>query len=66
MHVRLHELLDKVNLLELSKRERSKDIQDRNDILMVKVAEKLDLPKRTKSKHGVVEGRYPLDRYLSL
>jgi hypothetical protein len=56
MHVRLHELLDKINLPEFANGRRSKNVQYGDDILMMKVPKQLDLSKRTERKHGVLEG----------
>jgi hypothetical protein len=44
MHVRLHELLNKINFLELAKRQWLEDVKDCNDVLMMEMPEKFDLP----------------------
>jgi hypothetical protein len=40
------------------------DVQDGNDILMVKVPKKLHLSQSPQTEHGVIEGRDFLDRNL--
>lgn len=47
--------LDQVDLVEALVVARSLDIQDRNDVLVVKVAQQLHLAQGAQAEHGVVE-----------
>jgi hypothetical protein len=56
MEVSLHELLDQVDLVELVDRGWPEDVEDGDDILVVKMAEELYLAEGAETEHGVVEG----------
>lgn len=64
--VRLHEFLDEVDLLELLETGRTQDVEDGDDILVMKVTEELDLAEGAEAEHGVIEGCYALDGDLAL
>jgi hypothetical protein len=56
MKIGLHKFLYEVDLPEAVEIGRSEDVEDGDDILMVKVTKKLYLAESTKTEHGVVEG----------
>jgi hypothetical protein len=56
MKIRLHQFLYEIDLLEIVKRWRLEDIDDGDDIFVMKVAKKFNLAKSSKTKHGVVKG----------
>lgn len=56
MEVGLHELLDEIDLPELCEARGLEDVEDGDDVLVVEVAEKLDLAEGAETEHGVVEG----------
>lgn len=56
--------LNEIDLVEALVASRSLDVQDRNDILMVEVAQQLHLTESSQTEHGVVEGNNLLDRNL--
>lgn len=64
--VRLHEFLHEINFLELLKARRAQNVQDGDDVLVMKMPEELDLAEGAKAEHGVIEGRYALDGDLAL
>jgi len=64
VHIRLHELLDKVDLLEKLIASWLLNIKDRDDVLVVEVAEELHLAKGSQAEHGVVEWGDLLDGNL--
>lgn len=55
MQVGLHQLLDEIDVFEQLETGRLKDVEDRDNVLMAKVPEKLDLAKGAQTKHGMVE-----------
>nr|GAT50808.1 predicted protein [Mycena chlorophos] len=65
MEVRLHELLDQVDLCELGDGWRAEDVEDCDDVFVVEVAEELNLAEGAETEHGVVEGGYALDGDLA-
>jgi hypothetical protein len=60
MQIRLHKLLYQIHFLEALQVGWAEDIEDGDDVLVVKVAEELDLAKGAEAEHGVVEGGYAL------
>lgn len=64
--VRLHEFLHEVDLFEFLETGRAEDIEDGDDVLVMKVPEELDLAEGAEAEHGVIEGRYTLDGDLAL
>ena len=56
MQVGLHQFLYEVNLLEIVKTWRLQDIDDCNDIFVMKVTKKFNLAKSSKTKHRVIKG----------
>ena len=61
VEVCLHELLDEIDLLEVVDAGGAEDVEDGDDVLVVKVAEELDLAEGAETEHGVVEGGDLLD-----
>lgn len=57
VHIRFHELLDKIHLRKRFVVAGLLDVKNADDVLMVKVPEKLHLAKRSETEHAVVEGR---------
>lgn len=55
MHIRLHQLLHQINLFETLQAPRPGDIEDIDDVLVLEVAEELDLAESAEAEHGVVE-----------
>ena len=55
VHIRLHELLDEVDLGEVLVRAWLLDVKDGNDILVVEVAQELHLTESAETEHRVVE-----------
>ena len=55
VHVRLHELLNEVDLGEVLVGAWLLDVKDGNDVLVVEVAEELHLAESAKAEHGVIE-----------
>ena len=53
--------LDEIDLVEALVAPRSLDVQNRNDILMVEVAQQLHLTQSSQTEHGVVKGNDLLD-----
>lgn len=53
--------LDEVDLAELGERRRAQDVEDSDDVFVVKMPEQLDLAQGAETEHGVVEGRDALD-----
>lgn len=62
----LHEFLDEVDLLELLEIGWTEDVEDGDDVLVMKVAKELDLAEGAEAEHGVVKGCYALDGDLAL
>jgi hypothetical protein len=54
--VRFHKFLNEIDFSKFIKIWRPEDIEDRYDVLMVKVSEEFDLPERPKTEHGMIEG----------
>lgn len=61
----LHELLYEVYFAEFMDIGGAEDVEDGDDVFVVKVAEELDLAEGAQAKHGVVEGRDALDGHLA-
>lgn len=65
MEVRLHELLNEVDLLEGIEARRAHNVQDRDDVLrhiaFLPVPQQLELSQRTQSKHLVLKWLNLLD-----
>lgn len=61
VQVRLHQLLDNVHLVEVVKRVRSLDVEDRDDVLVLEVLQDLDLPQRPQRKQRLRKGLDLLD-----
>ena len=66
MQVCLHELLDEVNLLEILEAWWSQNVENRDDVLMMEVAQQLYLAQRSQAEHRVIKGGDSLDCDLSL
>ena len=66
MEVGLHELLNEVDLLEVVETRRTEDIENGDDVLVMKVAEELDFAEGAEAEEGVLEGEDLLDRDLSV
>jgi hypothetical protein len=66
MHVSLHELLDEIDVPKVVEGGGAEDVEDGDDVLVVEVAEELDLPESAEGEHGVVKGRDALDGDLAL
>ena len=66
MQISLHEFLYEIDLLEAVEVRRAEDIEDRDDVFMVEMAEELDLAEGAKTEHGVVKGGYTFDSYAAL
>ena len=66
VEVRLHEFLHEVDFPELLETGRTQYVEDRYDILMMKVPKELDLAEGAEAEHGMIEGCYALDRDLAL
>lgn len=66
MQVGLHQLLDEIHVSEQLETRRLEDVENGDDVLVAKVAEKFDLAEGAQTKHGMVKGRDTLDRDLSL
>jgi hypothetical protein len=56
MKIGLHKLLNEVDFSKLVKIWRPENIEDRDDVLMMKVSEEFDFPERSKTEHGMIEG----------
>jgi hypothetical protein len=56
MKIRLHQFLYEVDLLEIVKTWRLKDIDDCYYIFVMKVAKKFDLAESAKTEHRVIKG----------
>lgn len=61
VHVGLHELLDEIDLVKGVVAPGLLDVEDRDDVLVVEVAQQLHLAQRPQAEHGVVEGGDLLD-----
>ena len=66
MQIRLHELLYEVNFLEILEALGSQDVENRDDVLMMEVAQQLYLAQRSQAEHRVIKGGDSLDCNLSL
>ena len=62
----LHKFLDEVDLLEVIERGRAENVEYGDDVLVVEVAEELDLAEGAETEHGVVEGGDALDGHFAL
>lgn len=65
VQIGLHELLYEIDLAKVVYVGWPEDVEDGDDVLVVKVAEELDLAEGTKTEHGVVEGGDALDGDLA-
>lgn len=66
MEISLHEFLNEVYFLEVIQRRRTEDIEDGNDIFVVKVTKEFDLTKSAHAKHGMIERGYSFNGDFSL
>lgn len=66
VQIRLHEFLDQIDLVKLVYTGRPEDVEDGDDVLVVKVAEDLYLAEGAEAVHRVVEGRDALNGDLAL
>jgi len=66
MQIRLHEFLYEVNFLEVIEAGGSQYVENRDDVLMMEVAQQLYLAQRSQAEHGVIKGGDSLDCDLSL
>jgi len=66
MKVSLHELLDKVNLGELVYIAGLEDIEDRDDVFVMKVSEEFYFTESSETEHSVVEGSDAFDSDFAL
>lgn len=66
VEVGLHELLDEIDVPERLEAGGEEDVEDGDDVLVAKVAEKLDLAEGAQTEHGVVKGGDALDGDLAL
>lgn len=64
VHIRLHEFLDKVDLVEAIVASRLLDIKNGDDVFVVEVTQQLHLSQSSQTEHGVVEGGNLLDGHL--
>lgn len=64
VHVGFHQLLDKVDFREAVVVSRLLDVEDGDDVFVVKVAEELHLAEGAEAEHGVVEGSDLLDGHF--
>jgi hypothetical protein len=64
VHIRLHQLLDEVDLAEGLIVPRLLDIQNTDDVLVVEVAQEFHLTQSSQTEHAVVEGGDLLDGHL--
>ena len=68
MKIRLHEMLNNVDLLEGIVRSRLDDVEDADDVFgglaLLEVAQQLELTQRAQSKHLVTEWLHLLDGHL--
>ena len=55
MQVGLHQLLDEIHVSEQLETRRLEDVENGDDVLVAKVAEKFDLAEGAQTKHGMVE-----------
>ena len=58
--------LDEIHLVELLERGGCQDVQNRDDVLMVKMSEEFDLAESSQAEHAMVKGRDTLYCDLSL
>lgn len=65
MKISLHEFLYEIDLAKVMDILWPEDVEDGDDVLVVKVAKELDLAQGTKTEHGVVEGGDALDGDLA-
>jgi hypothetical protein len=66
MKIRFHELLHEIDLLEIIDGGGLKDIEDRNNVLMMEMAKELNLAECAQTKHGVIKRCNSLNGDLSL
>ena len=66
MQIRLHEFLDKVNLLKVVETRGPQDVENRDDVLVMEVTQQLYLAQCSQAEHRVIKGGDTLDRDLSL
>lgn len=65
MKISLHEFLYEIDLAKVMDILWPEDVEDGDDVLVVKVAEELDLAQGAETEHGVVEGGDALDGDLA-
>ncbi len=53
VEISLHELLDEIDLRKVMRQRRAENVEDADDVLVVKVAEELDFMEGTEAEHGV-------------
>lgn len=56
MKICLHQFLYEIDFLEIVETWRLKDIDDRDDIFVMKVTKKFDLAESPKTEHRVIKG----------
>jgi len=66
MHICFHELLHKIHLGKVVETWWAENVEDRDDVFMVKVAQKLNLAKGTETEHGMIEWGDSFDCYFAL
>lgn len=66
MHIGLHEFLHQIDLFELVEGWWAENVEDGNDVLVMKVPEEFDLAQSTETKHGMVKGGDTLDSDFAL
>ncbi len=62
--ISLHKLLDEIDLGKVMQQPWAENVEDVDDVLMVKVAEELDFMEGTEAEHGVVKWCDVLDSDL--
>jgi len=66
MQICLHEFLYKVNFLEIIEAGGSQNVENRDDVFVMEVAQQLYLAQCSQAEHGVIKGGDTLDRDLPL
>ena len=66
VEVCFHQFLDEVYFFKVLEGRRAENVEDGDDVLVVKVPEQPDLSEGAQTKHGVVKGGDTLDGDLSL
>lgn len=66
MEIGLHKLLHQIYFCEVCEGWGTEDVQYSDDVLVVEMAEELDLAKGAQAEHGVIEGGDALDSNFPL